>query len=147
MPEQEHIQSGTRSAGETELFAKATLPMGTVAIVIIGTLLMAAGGVIALFRPAMLASPGEEINGAVHIYAGYLVSRNLAIAGMLAWKLSVKARGPLTTLMVLTALIQLLDAGIDFVEGRWALVPGVLVLGIAFLLGARWIGRKPRPKT
>jgi hypothetical protein len=41
-------------------------------------------------------------------------------------------------MMVLTALIQILDAGIDCIEGRWTLVlvPGVAVLGIAFLFGA-----------
>ncbi len=44
---------------------------------------MAAGGVIALVNPAMLASPHDQINGAIHIYAGYLASRNLCIAAVL----------------------------------------------------------------
>ena len=31
----------------------------------------------------MLVSPHDEINDAVHIYAGYLASRNMALAVML----------------------------------------------------------------
>jgi hypothetical protein len=33
-------------------------------------------------------------------------------------------------------LIQLLDAGMDVAEGRWAVAPGVLVLGVLLLLAA-----------
>ena len=104
--------------------------------VILGAILMLAGGVIAIVRPAMLVSPHDEINGAVHIYAGYLASRNIALALMLLVMLSLRARMALSNLMVLTAFIQLLDAGIDCVEGRWPIVPGVLGFGLVFLLGA-----------
>jgi hypothetical protein len=45
--------------------------------------------------------------------------------------------------LLLTAFIQLMDAGIDGVEGRWAIAPGVLVLGILFLLTARRISGFP----
>lgn len=103
--------------------------------VILGSLLMLAGGVIAIVRPAMLVSPHDEINGAVHIYAGYLASRNIALVLMLLVMLSLRARIALSNLMVLTAFIQLLDAGIDCLEGRWPIVPGVLVFGVVFLLG------------
>jgi hypothetical protein len=104
--------------------------------VILGSLLMLAGGVIAIVRPVMLVSPHDEINGAAHIYAGYLASRNIALAGLLLVMLSLRARIALSNLMVLTAFIQLLDAGIDCLEGRWPIVPGVLVFGVVFLLGA-----------
>lgn len=40
----------------------------------------------------------------------------------------------MNTLVPLTALIQLLDAAVDFMEGRWPLVPGVLILSVLFLL-------------
>ena len=103
-------------------------------IVIPGALLLAAGAIIALVNPAMLAS--GEINGAVHVYAGYLVARNLAIALLLIVTLSIGARRPLGTLMVLTAIIQVLDAVMDGVEGRWSLIPVVLVFAVAFLFGA-----------
>ena len=54
-------------------------------VVLIGALLMAAGGIIALVNPAMLVSSTRtQINGAVHIYAGYLASRNLCIAALLS---------------------------------------------------------------
>lgn len=106
------------------------------AIVIFGAALMAAGGAIALIHPAMLVSPTAEINGATHVYAGYLVSRNLALAAMLLAMLGMRARKILGGLMVLTAIIQFLDAGMDLLEGRWAIVPGVLVFGTLFLFGA-----------
>ena len=52
-------------------------------VVLFGVVLTAMGAVIALVHPAMLVSPHDEINGAVHIYAGYLAARNFALAGML----------------------------------------------------------------
>jgi hypothetical protein len=45
-------------------------------------------------------------------------------------------------MMLLTSVIQVLDAVLDAMEGRWPIVPGVLVFGAVFLLGARWLGRK-----
>ena len=104
--------------------------------VILGAALTAMGAVIALVFPAMLVSPHDEINGAVHVYAGYLVSRNLAIAILLMALLVLGARRALGNLMALVGLIQLLDVCMDVVEGRWAIVPGILVFGIVFLVGA-----------
>ena len=104
---------------------------------------MAAGALIALVNPAMLVSAGAEINVAAHVYAGYLVSRNLALAAMLLVMLGLRARGPLGTLMLLTACIQLLDAGMDCFEGRWALVPGVLVFAIVFFISAARLSGRP----
>lgn len=114
----------------------ASVPGWVSASVIVGALLMAAGAVIALLRPAMLVSPDAEISAAVRVYAGYLVSRNLALALMLLVILAVRARGVLSSLMVLTAFIQLFDAAMDAMEGRWPIVPGVLIFAIVFFLGA-----------
>src|SRR5450432_2907827 len=96
-------------------------------IVIAGALLMGAGGVIALVNPAMLVAPGADINAATHVYAGYLVSRNLVLAVMLLVMLGLRAKGPLRTMMVTVALVQFADAVLDAVEGRLPLIPGVLV--------------------
>lgn len=106
------------------------------AIVILGATLTAMGAVIALVHPAMLASPHDEINGAVHIYAGYLAARNLALAAMLVALLLIRARRALGNLMVLVGLIQVLDVCMDVAEGRWAIVPGVSIFGLLFLIGA-----------
>jgi hypothetical protein len=46
------------------------------------------------------------------------------------------ARRALANVMVLVALVQLFDAGIDCAEGRWAIVPGVLLIGIVFVIAA-----------
>jgi hypothetical protein len=102
-------------------------------VVIVGALLTAMGAIIALVHPAMLVSPQDEITGAVHIYAGYLAARNLAIAFLLLTLLFLGLRRSLGNLMVLVAMIQLLDACMDVVEGRWAVAPGVLVFGLVFL--------------
>lgn len=116
--------------------ASAPIPWWLRAVVILGALLLATGAVLALVHPAMLVSPHDEINGAVHIYAGYLASRNLALAIMLVALLSLSAKHALSNMMVLVALVQLLDAGIDCAEGRWILVPGVVLLGLLFFIGA-----------
>lgn len=104
---------------------------------------MIAGSVIALIRPAMLVSAGADINGAARVYAGYLVSRNLALAVMLLVMLGIRARGVLGSLMVLTAFVQVLDAGMDAMEGRWTIVPGVLIFAIIFFLGATRLMGQP----
>jgi hypothetical protein len=50
--------------------------------------------------------------------------------------LALRARGVLSGLMLLTALVQVLDAGLDAAEGRWTIVPGVLIFALVFFLGA-----------
>ncbi|HEY1800634.1 MAG TPA: hypothetical protein VGG46_06830 [Terriglobales bacterium] len=125
------MPTGSGSQGGTPLIA-----WWLYIAVMLGALLMAAGAVIALVHPAILVSPHDQINGAVHIYAGYLASRNLVLAILLVVLLSLRARGALSNLMVIVALIQLVDACIDCGEGRWAVVPGVLILGLIFFIGA-----------
>lgn len=104
---------------------------------------MAAGGVIALVHPAMLVSPQAEITEPVRVYAGYLASRNLVLATMLLAMLALGARRALSYLMVLTGFIQVADACIDCVEGRWAVVPGVVVFGLVFFWGATRLAGAP----
>jgi hypothetical protein len=112
--------------------------------VVLGALLTAAGAVIALAHPSMLVSPHDQINGAVHIYAGYLAARNLAISALLLILLIIGARRALGNLMALVGLIQLLDVCMDVAEGRWAVIPVVLALGLVFLIGsARLSGGYP----
>jgi hypothetical protein len=106
------------------------------AIAVLGALLLAAGAVIAIFHPAMLVSAHDEINGAVHIYAGYLASRNLALAIMLVAALLFGAKGMLSNLLLLVALIQLLDAVMDVIEGRWPVAAGVAVLAVLFFVAS-----------
>lgn len=111
-------------------------------IVTLGAILMGIGGVIALVKPAMLLGPGDAITSGVRMYAGYLVSRNLALATMLLVLLFFRTRQMLRGMMLLTAVIQALDAVLDAAEGRWVIVPGVLVFAAVFLLGARFLGRE-----
>ena len=84
-------------------------------VAVLGALLLITGALIALFHPVMLGSPHDEINGAVHIYAGYLAARNLAMA-----------------IMLLVSLVQFLDALIDVGEGRLPVAIGVIILAVLF---------------
>lgn len=119
------------------------IPWWVCLIVILGALLTGMGAVIALVHPAMLVSPQDEINGAVRIYAGYLASRNVALALLLLVLLFLKARRALGNLMVLVGFIQLLDVCMDCAEGRWTIVPGVLVFGLVFLFAASRLSGYP----
>jgi hypothetical protein len=119
------------------------IPWWITATVLLGALLTATGAILALVHPAMLVSPHDEINGAVHVYAGYLAARNGALAFMLVALLAIRARRALGNLMVLIALIQILDACIDCFEGRWMIVPGVLVFGLVFLVAAARLSGYP----
>jgi hypothetical protein len=116
--------------------SNAFIPVWLTAIILIGTLLIAAGGAIAPLHPEMLTSPHEVMNGAVHVYASYLASRNISIAIMLIALLLIRARRALSQLMVLVALVQGIDACMDCLDGRSAIVPGILVFGALFLVGA-----------
>jgi len=115
---------------------RTAIPWWLRAVVLLGSLLTAMGAVIAVVHPVMLVSPHDEINGAVRIYAGYLAARNAALALTLMALLIIGAKRALGNLMVLVALIQLLDVCMDVAEGRWSIVPGVLVFGLVFLVGA-----------
>ena len=112
-------------------------PRWVTAVVILGALL-------AVLRPAQLLAPGEVVTGAVRVYAGYLFSRNLALGVLLVVMLRLRARGALRGLMVLYASVQFLDAIMDAVEGRWAILPVVVVLGVLFAVGT---ARLPREAT
>lgn len=133
-----HVNSDSKS-----LAPAAPLPWWLIALVTVGSLLMIAGAGLALFRPRMLLSPEQEITPVVHVYAGYLVSRNLALGAMLLVALGLRARGALSTLMVLYACIQLLDVCNDAIEGRWTIIPGILILGVLFLIGAARVSGYP----
>lgn len=112
------------------------VPWWVSGLVLLGATLLTAGAVIALTKPEMLVSSGAPMNEAARVYAGYLASRNLAVAAMLLLTLFTRSRIALSSLLALTALIQIFDAAIDSAEGRWMIVPGVAVLGAAFLLAA-----------
>jgi hypothetical protein len=83
MSPNERTQAFTPSLIALESTRISPLPWWLVGIVALGALLISAGALIALLHPAMLVSSQDPINGAVRVYAGYLVSRNLALAIML----------------------------------------------------------------
>ena len=138
-PSAEHQQKAIRGTQAI----KSAIPWWVSLLVIAGALLTAMGAVIALVRPSMLVSPQDEINGAVHIYAGYLVARNLALALALQGLLALRARRALGNLMALVGLIQILDVCMDCAEGRWTIVPGVLVFGVLYFVAAARLSGSP----
>ncbi len=120
-----------------------SIPWWVATLVIIGAVLTAAGGIFALVRPETLLEPGEAMNAAAHVYAGYLISRGLALALMLLVLLALRARRMLAGLMVLVALVQLIDAVVDATTGRASLLPITLVFAAAFLVGATRLFGQP----
>jgi hypothetical protein len=50
--------------------------------------------------------------------------------------LTARARRALSQLMILVGMIQFFDAILDRIEGRFILVPGVLVFGVVYLFAA-----------
>ncbi|HEY6385950.1 MAG TPA: hypothetical protein VIX91_09735 [Candidatus Acidoferrum sp.] len=51
----------------------------------------------AILNPAMLLSPHDEINAAVHIYAEYVFSRNATLAVLLVASMLFRSKGTLNT--------------------------------------------------
>jgi len=139
------LQSGNKSVQTNSSLIKEQPAIGWLpkVIAVFGALLLIAGALIALFNPVMLVSPHDEINGAVHIYAGYLVSRNLAMAVMLLVALAVAAKRWLNNLLLLISLVQFLDAVIDIVEGRWPVAIGVTFLALVFLFASGSVAGYP----
>ena len=112
------------------------IPLWTRLIALLGALLSLAGGIISLVNPAMLTGPHDAINNAVHVYARYTAARDLAVAALLLWLLAISARRALGQFLFLVALVQFIDTAIDCTEARWTVAPGVLILGILFILAA-----------
>jgi hypothetical protein len=111
--------------------------------VILVAVLLGAGAVIALVRPALLVASGADIDAATHVYAGYLATRDAALALVLVVLLALGARQLLAGALLLVALIQVADIVVDATTGRLLLVPGLAVL-TALILGAAW-KVAPRP--
>lgn len=139
MPMNEYARSST----PPPITAGDRFPWWISATVIVGSLLMLTGAILAVAHPASLVSPTDQINGAVRIYAGYLFSRNLALAIMLLATLALRAGRWLAGLMLLTALVQILDASLDVLDGRIAVAPVAAILGILFLLGSSRLAGHP----
>jgi hypothetical protein len=114
----------------------ARIPWWVVTIVILGALLTASGGILALVRPDMLVGSDAPMNQAAYVYAGYLVSRDLALAAMLLATLALRAYRVLAGLMALTVLTQVIDAIVDATTGRATLLPMILVFAVAYLIAA-----------
>ncbi len=112
-------------------------PWWVTAIVVLGALLTAVGGLLAIY-PA-----GEHLTAAGRNYADYLVTRNVAMAVMLLLMRALRVRAALTALMILTALIQVMDAVTASFTGRLELVPVDLVFAVAFMIGAAHLSTRP----
>jgi hypothetical protein len=128
---------------------QTAVPGWLVAIVGLGIALTALGAVVAIADPALLLGPGEQVTGATRVYAGYLFSRNLALAAALTAALAIGARRQVVGLVTLAGLIQALDVAVDAATGRWVLVPGLTVLTALFFVAARRLAGQPlwRPGT
>jgi hypothetical protein len=112
-------------------------------IVVLGAVLMIMGGLMALLQPSRLVSPHDDINGAVRVYAGYFAARALVLAIFLLVAVILRAKVMLNTLLLLTAFVQMADAIIDCLEGRWIVLPGVIAVGSLFFVGSARLSGHP----
>ncbi len=119
---------------------RETIPWWATVVSVLGALLLVAGAVIAAVHPSMLAGPNEPVTWGLRVMAGYVVARNGALGLLLLAALWMRQRAALQTLLLLYGAVQLLDAGMDAVEGRWAIVPVALVLAAVLLLVGRRLG-------
>src|SRR5208283_5279094 len=117
------------------------IPWWVQLVTVVGSLLMAAGAILGLVSPGMLVGHQADINGAARVFAGYFAARNLAVACLLLFMLTIRAGRALGQVTALAACIQVLDFALDCVEGRWSIAPGVLALGVLFFCaGAKLCG-------
>lgn len=116
-------------------------PWWLITIVILGALLTATGAI------AALVAPGEHLNSAGSSYAHYFVTRNLSLALLLLLMLAARAPRALATLMLLTALIQTLDAITATATAHYGLVPIDLTFAALFLTGANRLSPQPLWRT
>jgi hypothetical protein len=110
----------------------AAVPGWITTVVVIGAALLVVGAALAFVKPSILLGPGNPVTSGVRVYAGYLFSRNLALAVLLIASLMPRFRKNLSGMIALYGLIQLLDAIMDCVEGRWTVLPPVVLLGLLF---------------
>ena len=113
----------------------AHIPLWIATLVVLGAILTATGAIISKIDPTLLTN-GSPMTDAARVYADYVFARNLSLAVMLLFLLTVKARRMLAGFMVLTAFIQLVDVINDLARGEFLLVPGLLIFAIVFLIGA-----------
>ncbi|MGH8961325.1 MAG: hypothetical protein ACRDWT_08970 [Jatrophihabitantaceae bacterium] len=113
------------------------LPIWITAIVLTGAALTATGALLAIF------SSSEHLNLAGQNYADYFITRNLAVAALLALMVLLRARRGLTALMALTALVQTMDAATAITSGRSGLVPIDLIFASAFAFAANRLSDQP----
>jgi hypothetical protein len=112
-------------------------------VVIVGAFLMGTGAALALVDPAMLVGRASQMNSAAQVFAGYFAARNLAMAVLLLVLAIMRAGRALGHVLALVGLIQLFDCALDCLEGRWTIAPGVLILGVLFLLAASKLCGQP----
>ena len=111
------------------------IPLWIAILVILGSLLTAAGAIISKVDPTLLTN-NSPMTDAARVYADYMFARNLPLAVMLLFLLLVKARHMLAGFMVLTAFIQIVDVINDVARGAFLLIPGLLIFAALFLIGA-----------
>ena len=118
-------------------------PRWAVAVVLVAAVLTTTGAALAWLHPALLVGQDSDIDQAARVYAGYLISRDLALAVALLALLGLRCYRMLAGALVLTALVQLLDAAIDAATGRLPLLAGLIVLAAALLAAANRLSPQP----
>lgn len=115
--------------------APTRIPPWVTAIVIIGTLITVAGGLVAWLHPATLIPAGSPLTHGVDLYGQRMAARNLALGAALIVLLAARAARPLATVMAVIVLVEIGDTISAIVNADWAQASGVLV-AVAFAWAA-----------
>ena len=102
--------------------------------------------VIGIVRPELLVSPALGEQHTFVVIAFYAAARSIAIAAVCLFTVFGKKREPLSTIAILAALVQFLDAFVGIYEKDISKVAGPLIL--AFLgFASIYHAFKLRPHT
>lgn len=106
-------------------------------IVVIGAVVVLAGGLVAWLHPATLLPAGTPVGTGVRLYGARMAARSLPLGVALLVLLATRSRRLLGWSMVLVAVIELGDCVSALAYHDWSELAGGAIVAIAFGWAAR----------
>jgi hypothetical protein len=113
-----------------------------VTIVVVGTVIILVGGLIAWLDPAVLIPAGSWISRGVELYGQRMAARNLALGIVLGALASVRAARELAVAVVVVVLVEIGHTISAIADADWAQASGLLI-AVAFAWAAWRLLRRP----
>ena len=118
------------------------IPVPVTVVVIVGTVIILVGGLIAWLDPAVLMPAGSSVSRGVELYGQRMAARNLALGIVLGALVSVRAARELAVAVVLVVLVEIGDTISSIADADWAQASGLLI-AVAFAWSAWRLLRRP----